>query len=587
MATTSRNFIGCFSLSDIATDDPLRQLNDTLRTLSVGSVVVAPVAVGSSSLPGLQASFDAYKAVRAHVYVSEGGVMDLRDSGLVTDEDADDGRSIHVAAIERKPGGYAVVGCVRIILRGADSPIGDGTGFGRNGSSLPSQSLFEGTLEPADRDAELAAEVSRYVIQGASFVRRAAIAQALHAAVVEVVQRANVPRTFAVVEDWLAERLNALGVPTETLTPPRLIPQYGTENFVVRIGIDELAELLPSGGALISVLDGDVSRMTEGRFDRNFGFWSVNEQHALGESLVALAGVGGDGYQLGLSLLRMGVRRLRISDPETFEAENLNRVPGARVENLGRLKVDCFVEDALAIAPDAHVEVIDGGVTADNVDDLLDGAALVIDETELTRLALGAMISDAARRHRVPVLVVMNVGFAGQVTAYAPEGPGFREMMGIPAEASLEDIAKRELDLSRCVPYIAPYTDLGVLAAVQEGAPLPSIVQGVSQACALGASQAFLWLTRSVSSSRPSPVTLPVVRYVDALTGESCDVTDIGQAFAETLARMRASAANGHTTDCQYPVDFSPSASGDSSIDLREGAPNANVPDRTPTPPSA
>ncbi|MCP4964682.1 MAG: hypothetical protein GY926_06985, partial [bacterium] len=77
---------------------------------------------------------------------------------------------------------------------------------------------------------------------------------------------------------------------------------------------------------------------------RNYGFWSAAEQQALLSANVAVAGIGGDGYLLGLSLIRMGVGTLRVADPEVFELENVNRVPGAIHPNMGRPKVDCFFE---------------------------------------------------------------------------------------------------------------------------------------------------------------------------------------------------------------------------------------------------
>ena len=58
--------------------------------------------------------------------------------------------------------------------------------------------------------------------------------------------------------------------------------------------------------------------------------------------------------------------------------------------------------------------------------------------------------------------------------------------MGIPADEGLEHVAKRHVEFGRCIPYLAPYTDSSVLEAVENGAPLPSITQGVNQAVALG-----------------------------------------------------------------------------------------------------
>ena len=361
-------------------------------------------------------------------------------------------------------------------------------------------------------------------------------------------------RTVAVVEDWLEKKLAEASITSKRVSQTRYLEQYGSENFVIDFDIEKLIIQLRRGAGDTELIPPSDEIDLGDRFTRNYGFWSQQEQDALRTSRVAIAGVGGDGYQLGLSLVRMGVRSLTIADPEVFEVENMNRVPGARVENIGRLKTDCFVEDARRIDPDVSIHVLNAGVDKSNVRELVDGADLVLDESELTSVELGAMISDEARRQNVPVLIVMNVGFAGQVTAFDPAGPGYREMMGIPDDEPIDAVAKRTLDLSRCLAYVPPYADPSALGAVLDGAPLPSIVQGVNQAVALGSSQAFLWLTRSVLNNRPAPVAFPSVQFVDSLSGESRIVDSVVESYGRSLTDMAENAAAGKNPIVTYPA---------------------------------
>ena len=291
-------------------------------------------------------------------------------------------------------------------------------------------------------------------------------------------------------------------------------------------------------------------------FERNYGFWSADEQQALLSSDIALAGVGGDGYLLGLSLVRMGVARFRIADPEVFEPENFNRVPGANHPNLGRPKVDCFYEDAYAINPAVKVEIFNGGVNTENVTAFMDGADLVIDESELTRLELGTMISDEARRLGIPNLHVMNIGFAAQVFSFDPASRStFRQMIGVDDSVSLEEVGAMSLDLSTVLPFLPDYLDLTVFEAVNAGAPLPSIVQGVNLASALGTSQAFLHLTARVPGSRrPTPVWFPNVLYIDSLTGQVQRTSNVAQSHEISLKRVRANNHQNTVTRLRYPL---------------------------------
>ncbi len=295
------------------------------------------------------------------------------------------------------------------------------------------------------------------------------------------------------------------------------------------------------------------------RLARNYGFWNVAEQQALLNADVALAGVGGDGYLLGLSLVRMGVGKIRIADPEVFEAENVNRVPGAVQANLGRPKVDCFYEDALAINPLIKLDVVPEGITADNVEAFVDGADLLVDETELTRLELGTMLADQARRQGIPNLMVMNIGFAGQVQSFHPsEGPTFRDMIGVDETTPIETVAEVELDLRRVLPVLPDYLDIEVLDAIARGAPLPSIVQGVNLASALGASQAFLHLVRGAEGSRrPEPIWYPEIVYVDSLTGMTSRTTDTIASHDRAIAQMLENRREDRITRLEYPLPSS------------------------------
>jgi tRNA threonylcarbamoyladenosine dehydratase len=258
-------------------------------------------------------------------------------------------------------------------------------------------------------------------------------------------------------------------------------------------------------------------------FSRNYGFWNEDEQQAIMDSHVAIGGVGGDGFELGLRLARMGVANFTVADPEVFEPENVNRVPGATSDTINRKKVDVFAEEVRRINPDANVRTFDEGINEDNIADFVDGATITFDETELTRPELGTMLAREARKRGIPNVLVMNVGFAALVTSFHPEkGKTFEDFMGLSNEAPLSEIAKQKIDFSRCLPYLPSYIDMNSFkAVVEDNAPLPSIVHGVGIASAMGAAEGFKHMTSGVNNHRPSPVWAPRVQWMDSLTGES------------------------------------------------------------------
>ncbi|NQX12324.1 ThiF family adenylyltransferase [Microbacteriaceae bacterium VKM Ac-2855] len=291
------------------------------------------------------------------------------------------------------------------------------------------------------------------------------------------------------------------------------------------------------------------------RSARNFRFWNEPEQLALSSARVALAGVGGDGFQLGLKLAQMGVRSFAVADPEEFAPENANRVPAATRAAIGRNKAQVFREAVLAFDERATVDVFATGVQPDNADEFAAGADLVIDETELTTPEVGVLVARTARRVGAPVLWVMNVGWAAQATSFHPRSRFTVErMLGVAPNIPLDRIAARPADLARTLPRIPPYTDLRVLAAItaDRPAPLPSIAPGVDAASALGCAQAFLHLTAGVGNRRPQPTWAPSFAYIDVYSQSAGTLRFPRISSAMTLARAAARDRLGRNPRASY-----------------------------------
>lgn len=256
-------------------------------------------------------------------------------------------------------------------------------------------------------------------------------------------------------------------------------------------------------------------------FSRNLGFMSLEEQQKLNDSVVAIAGAGGDGGMLALQLARMGVGELRLADPDPFEAENINRQACCTQETVDVNKATAVADYITSINPDIRVVTYTDGVTESNIDEFVEGSSLVIDETEFTMHALGVMIARAARERGVPDLMAMNIGFGATVTSFHPDGKTFERFLGLSEKDSLEEIAAKEVPLSRWVAYLPPYVDQKVFEKVARGEKsAPSVAPGVAIAAGTAAVQAMLHLTADIGNNRPKPVFAPHVMVMDAYTGE-------------------------------------------------------------------
>ena len=76
----------------------------------------------------------------------------------------------------------------------------------------------------------------------------------------------------------------------------------------------------------------------------------------LSEVRVIVFGVGGVGSWCVEGLVRSGVRRVTIVDPDCVCPSNVNRQLMATVPNVGRVKVDALKEHLLEINPEAEID---------------------------------------------------------------------------------------------------------------------------------------------------------------------------------------------------------------------------------------
>lgn len=268
------------------------------------------------------------------------------------------------------------------------------------------------------------------------------------------------------------------------------------------------------------------------RFSRNLGFITAAEQHRLADATVCVAGAGGDGGQLAIALARLGIGTLRLADPETFEVENINRQAGSAQSTVGWNKAEVVSELIRDINPDASVVVLPEGITADNVDAFVAGADVVVDEMEYTRHWLAVSVARAARRHGVPDVMGLNIGFGCCVTSFVPGGRTVERHLGLDETADIEEIAAAHVSLRRWIPRLPRYADLAVLGLV-EGRRIsaPSVVVGVDLAAGATATEVLNHLIR-----RRAPVTAPRYLWFDAMEGRGRVIRRPALSFFGSLA---------------------------------------------------
>ncbi|UCG46877.1 MAG: sulfur carrier protein ThiS adenylyltransferase ThiF [Phycisphaerales bacterium] len=135
---------------------------------------------------------------------------------------------------------------------------------------------------------------------------------------------------------------------------------------------------------------------------------SIDEK--LRRAVVGVAGLGGLGSNVAAALARAGVGRLIIADFDMVEAANLNRQQYF-LDQVGRPKVECTVENLRRINPAVLVEAHNERLTAANVPELFAAADVVAECFD--RAQEKQMIVETVLARMSPKPIVSVSGLAG------------------------------------------------------------------------------------------------------------------------------------------------------------------------------
>ena len=170
-----------------------------------------------------------------------------------------------------------------------------------------------------------------------------------------------------------------------------------------------------------------------GRYDRNIGTITIEEQELLKSKAVCVVGCGGLGGGIIENLTRMGVGELTVVDGDSFDVSNLNRQVLSNEGNLGRSKALEAAEQMSKINSEITLIAIEELLTAENAGDIIDGCDAVVDALDNveSRLAL----EDACEKAGIPLIHGAISGWNGQVGVVMP-GSGILHQI---YESDMED----------------------------------------------------------------------------------------------------------------------------------------------------
>lgn len=145
---------------------------------------------------------------------------------------------------------------------------------------------------------------------------------------------------------------------------------------------------------------------------------------------VCVVGMGGLGCPASLALALAGVRHLTLVDFDVVEPSNLHRQPWHHDADVGRLKVASAAEKLSVAFPALSVDARATALTALNARELLAGHDVVVDGTDGVETKF--LLSDVAKRVRVPLVHGGVLRFEGLALRIEPDGPCLRCLFETP-----------------------------------------------------------------------------------------------------------------------------------------------------------
>ncbi|HEY2003720.1 MAG TPA: ThiF family adenylyltransferase [Candidatus Saccharimonadia bacterium] len=250
----------------------------------------------------------------------------------------------------------------------------------------------------------------------------------------------------------------------------------------------------------------------ENHLSRNTGFISKTQQDKLGNSTIAIAGVGGVGGRIAVELTRLGVGHLKIADPEVFSISNLNRQEGSYQSTIGKSKADTIAKLCRDINPKIKLDLLEIGINDSNIRDFVSGSDLIIEAIDFKLPQLGIQLARLARDKKIALVMGVEIGFGATVTWFDPVGYAYERYLGLSKDINLEQFnsGNAKVNLWRWLPHIPSYGDLQVLRAVSDGSiEAPAIAPAVDL-CASMTATLVLGLLVGFKVQPPAPAVLHI-----------------------------------------------------------------------------
>ncbi|KRM00829.1 molybdopterin and thiamine biosynthesis dinucleotide-utilizing enzyme [Limosilactobacillus gastricus DSM 16045] len=183
-----------------------------------------------------------------------------------------------------------------------------------------------------------------------------------------------------------------------------------------------------------------------------------NKQEKLKNVVIGIAGTGGIGGQLAQRLVRMGVRNLKLADPDTFDISNMNRQMGADLQHIGKNKAEVVAEMTYSLNHDVNIAVYPEGITKETAEDFVQDCDYVLDQMEFYEIANRYALHRAFRKSSKAKLIfkVPTVAHGTYIFKYTKDSMKIEDVYGIKEDSELSPKVIHRL-MERIIPHMPKY----------------------------------------------------------------------------------------------------------------------------------
>ena len=200
------------------------------------------------------------------------------------------------------------------------------------------------------------------------------------------------------------------------------------------------------------------------RVNRSLGWLGNTEaeqrerQEKLKNAVIGIAGTGGIGGQLAQRLVRLGVRNLKLSDPDTFDISNMNRQMGADLEHIGKNKAEVVAEMTYALNHDVNIAVYPEGITPETAQDFVEDCDYVLDQMDFYEVANRYALHRAFRKSDKAKFIfkVPTVAHGTYIFKYTKDSMTIEDVYGIKEDSPLSPEVIHRL-MERIIPKMPNY----------------------------------------------------------------------------------------------------------------------------------